>query len=167
MSTDTQRMLINVEEDETRIALVRSGRLENLFIEQDQRAQNVGNIYRGVVTKVQPSFQAAFVDYGQEKNGFLAISDVNQQVYKPNKDDLRRPAINHLLKSGQKVLVQVLKDEIDHKGATLTTNLSLPGRFLVFMPNSDRGGVSKRIEDEEQRNRLKHLLKGLVSEEAS
>ena len=167
MSADTQRMLINVEEDETRIALVRSGRLENLFIEQDQRAQNVGNIYRGVVTKVQPSFQAAFVDYGQGKNGFLAISDVNQQVYKPNKDDLRRPAINHLLKSGQKVLVQVLKDEIDHKGATLTTNLSLPGRFLVFMPNSDRGGVSKRIEDEEQRNRLKHLLKGLVSEEAS
>lgn len=167
MSTDTQRMLINVEEDETRIALVRFGRLENLFIEQDQRAQNVGNIYRGVVTKVQPSFQAAFVDYGQGKNGFLAISDVNQQVYKPNKSDLRRPAINHLLKSGQKVLVQVLKDEIDHKGATLTTNLSLPGRFLVFMPNSDRGGVSKRIEDEEQRNRLKHLLKGLVSEEAS
>ena len=167
MSTDTQRMLINVEVDETRIALVRSGRLENLFIEQDQRAQNVGNIYRGVVTKVQPSFQAAFVDYGQGKNGFLAISDVNQQVYKPNKSDLRRPAINHLLKSGQKVLVQVLKDEIDHKGATLTTNLSLPGRFLVFMPNSDRGGVSKRIEDEEQRNRLKHLLKGLVSEEAS
>ena len=167
MSTDTQRMLINVEADETRIALARSGRLENLFIEQDQRAQNVGNIYRGIVTKVQPSFQAAFIDYGQGKNGFLAISDVNQQVYKPNKDDLRRPAINHLLKSGQKVLVQVLKDEIDHKGATLTTNLSLPGRFLVFMPNSDRGGVSKRIEDEEQRNRLKHLLKGLVSEEAS
>ena len=167
MSTDTQHMLINVEADETRIALVRSGRLENLFIEQDQRAQNVGNIYRGIVTKVQPSFQAAFIDYGQGKNGFLAISDVNQQVYKPNKDDLRRPAINHLLKSGQKVLVQVLKDEIDHKGATLTTNLSLPGRFLVFMPNSDRGGVSKRIEDEEQRNRLKHLLKGLVSEEAS
>ena len=167
MSTDTQRMLINVEVDETRIALARSGRLENLFIEQDQRAQNVGNIYRGIVTKVQPSFQAAFIDYGQGKNGFLAISDVNQQVYKPNKDNLRRPAINHLLKSGQKVLVQVLKDEIDHKGATLTTNLSLPGRFLVFMPNSDRGGVSKRIEDEEQRNRLKHLLKGLVSEEAS
>ncbi len=166
MPEDTMKMLINVEEDETRIALVRGKQLDNLFIEQNQRTQNVGNIYCGVVTKVQPSFQAAFVDYGADRNGFLAASDLNPKLFKDSKGLKGRPNITQLLRNGDKVLVQVLKDEIGHKGASLTTNLSLPGRFMVFMPDSDKGGVSKKIEDSAHRERLKHLLKGLDSEDA-
>ncbi len=163
----THKILINVEDDETRIALVHGSTLENLYIEQTHRTQTVGNIYCGKVVKVQPSFQAAFVDYGPERHGFLAISDINPQLFKPSRSVRGRPSISQVLKSGQKILVQVIKDEVGHKGATLTTNISLPGRFLVFMPDSERGGVSRKIEDEEQRTRLKHLLKGLGSEDAS
>ena len=161
------KILINVENDETRIALLHGSKLENLHVEQTNRAQKVGNIYCGKVIKIQPSFQAAFIDYGEERQGFLSISDINYQVYKPNREGRGRTSISQVLKPGQKVIVQVIKDEIAHKGASLTTNISIAGRFLVFMPDSDRGGVSKKIEDEEQRSRLRHLLKGLGNENSS
>ena len=167
MTKINQKILINVEDDETRIALINCSTLDYLHIEQTHRAQKIGNIYCGKVVKVQPSFQAAFIDYGEERHGFLSLSDINFQVYKPNREGRGRPTITHVLKPGQKILVQVIKDEIAHKGASLTTNISLAGRFLVFMPDSDRGGVSRKIEDEEQRTRLRHLLKGLGSEDAS
>ena len=167
MSEIDNKILINVEDDETRIALLRGNKLDNLYIEQTHRSQKVGNIYCGKVIKVQPSFQAAFIDYGEERHGFLSLSDINFQVYKPSREGRGRPSIAQLLKPGQKILVQVIKDEIGHKGASLTTNISLAGRFLVFMPDSDRGGVSKKIEDEDQRARLRHLLKGLGSENSS
>ena len=161
------KILINVEDDETRIALLHGSKLDNLYIEQTHRTQKIGNIYCGKVVKVQPSFQAAFIDYGEERHGFLSLSDINFQVYKPSREGRGRPSITQVLKPGQKILVQVIKDEIAHKGASLTTNISLAGRFLVFMPDSDRGGVSKKIEDEDQRARLRHLLKGLGSENSS
>jgi len=161
MSELAHKILINVEDDETRIALLHGSKLDNLYIEQTHRAQKIGNIYCGKVIKVQPSFQAAFIDYGEERHGFLSLSDINFQVYKPNREGRGRPSITQVLKPGQKILVQVIKDEIAHKGASLTTNISLAGRFLVFMPDSDRGGVSKKIEDEDQRARLRHLLKDL------
>ena len=167
MSDSYKNMLINVEDDETRIAIANDQMLDNLYIDYTHRAQTVGNIYIGIVVKIQSSFQAAFVDYGAERHGFLAASDLNQMLYKAPRGIRGRPAINQLLHPGQKIMVQVVKDEIAHKGAALTTNISLPGRFLVFMPNSDKGGVSKRIEDNETRTRLKHLLKGLGSEDAS
>jgi len=167
MTEVDQKILINVEDDETRIALVHGSTLNNLYIEQTHHTQKVGNIYCGKVVKVQPSFQAAFIDYGEERHGFLSLSDINFQVYKPNQKGRGRPSITQILKPGQKVLVQVVKDEIAHKGASLTTNISLPGRFLVFMPDSERGGVSRKIEDEEQRSRLRHLLKGLGGEDSS
>ncbi len=167
MSEIDNKILINVEDDETRIALLRGNKLDNLYIEQTHRSQKVGNIYCGKVIKVQPSFQAAFIDYGEERHGFLSLTDINFQVYKPSREGRGRPSITQLLKPGQKILVQVIKDEIGHKGASLTTNISLAGRFLVFMPDSDRGGVSKKIEDEDQRARLRHLLKGLGSENSS
>jgi len=167
MSEIDNKILINVEDDETRIALLRGNKLDNLYIEQTHRSQKVGNIYCGKVIKVQPSFQAAFIDYGEERHGFLSLTDINFQVYKPSREGRGRPSIAQLLKPGQKILVQVIKDEIGHKGASLTTNISLAGRFLVFMPDSDRGGVSKKIEDEDQRARLRHLLKGLGSENSS
>ena len=167
MSDSSKQMLINVEEDETRIAIVNNQMLDNLYIDYTHRAQTVGNIYSGVVVKVQSSFQAAFVDYGADRHGFLAASDLNQMLFKAPRGVRGRPAINQLLRPGQSIMIQVVKDEIAHKGAALTTNISLPGRFLVFMPHSDKGGVSKRIEDNETRTRLKHLLKGLGSEDAS
>ncbi|MED5434565.1 MAG: Rne/Rng family ribonuclease [SAR324 cluster bacterium] len=167
MSEIDNKILINVEDDEARIALLRGKKLDNLYIEQTHRSQKVGNIYCGKVIKVQPSFQAAFIDYGEERHGFLSLTDINFQVYKPSREGRGRPSIAQLLKPGQKILVQVIKDEIGHKGASLTTNISLAGRFLVFMPDSDRGGVSKKIEDEDQRARLRHLLKGLGSENSS
>jgi len=167
MTEVDQKILINVEDDETRIALVHGSTLNNLYIEQTHHTQKVGNIYCGKVVKVQPSFQAAFIDYGEERHGFLSLSDINFQVYKPNQKGRGRPSITQILKPGQKVLVQVIKDEIAHKGASLTTNISLAGRFLVFMPDSERGGVSRKIEDEEQRSRLRHLLKGLGGEDSS
>jgi len=167
MTEIDQKILINVEDDETRIALVHGSTLNNLYIEQTHHTQKVGNIYCGKVVKVQPSFQAAFIDYGEERHGFLSLSDINFQVYKPNQKGRGRPSITQILKPGQKVLVQVVKDEIAHKGASLTTNISLAGRFLVFMPDSERGGVSRKIEDEEQRSRLRHLLKGLGGEDSS
>ena len=167
MSELAHKILINVEDDETRIALLHGSKLDNLYIEQTHRAQKIGNIYCGKVIKVQPSFQAAFIDYGEERHGFLSLSDINFQVYKPNREGRGRPSITQVLKPGQKILVQVIKDEIAHKGASLTTNISLAGRFLVFMPDSDRGGVSKKIEDEDQRARLRHLLKGLGNENSS
>jgi len=167
MATIGNRILINVEDDETRIALLNGENLENLYIEQTHHTQKVGNIYCGKVVKIQSSFQAAFIDYGEERHGFLSISDINFQVYKPTREGRGRSSISQVLKIGQKILVQVIKDEIAHKGASLTTNISIAGRFLVFMPDSDRGGVSKKIEDEEQRNRLRHLLKGLGNENSS
>ena len=167
MTDVNNKILINVEDDETRIALLNGSQLENLHVEQTNRTRKVGNIYCGKVVKIQPSFQAAFVDYGEERHGFLSISDINFQVYKSNREGRGRNSISQILKPGQKVLVQVIKDEIAHKGASLTTNISIAGRFLVFMPDSDRGGVSKKIEDEEQRSRLRHLLKGLGNENAS
>ena len=167
MTEVNQKILINVEDDETRIALVHGSTLNNLYIEQTHHTQKVGNIYCGKVVKVQPSFQAAFIDYGEERHGFLSLSDINFQVYKPNQKGRGRPSITQILKPGQKILVQVVKDEIAHKGASLTTNISLAGRFLVFMPDSERGGVSRKIEDEEQRSRLRHLLKGLGGEDSS
>ncbi|MEZ7975024.1 MAG: Rne/Rng family ribonuclease [SAR324 cluster bacterium] len=167
MTEIDNKILINVEDDETRIALLKGKKLDNLYIEQTHRSQKVGNIYCGKVIKVQPSFQAAFIDYGEERHGFLSLSDINFQVYKPNREGRGRPSITQILKPGQKILVQVIKDEIGHKGASITTNISLAGRFLVFMPDSERGGVSKKIEDEDQRARLRHLLKGLGSENSS
>ena len=167
MTEVDQKILINVEDDETRIALVHGSTLNNLYIEQTHHTQKVGNIYCGKVIKVLPSFQAAFIDYGEERHGFLSLSDINFHVYKPNQKGRGRPSITQILKPGQKVLVQVVKDEIAHKGASLTTNISLAGRFLVFMPDSERGGVSRKIEDEEQRSRLRHLLKGLGGEDSS
>ena len=167
MSKKNQKIIINVEDDETRIALIHGKSLNNLYIEQTHQTQKIGNIYCGKVVKVQPSFQAAFIDYGEERHGFLSLSDINFQVYKPNREIRGRLSITQLLKPGQKVLVQLVKDEIAHKGASLTTNISLAGRFLVFMPDSERGGVSRKIEDEDQRSRLRHLLKGLGGEDSS
>ena len=161
-------MLVNVDDDETRIAAVTGNTLDNLHVEQTGRnRRQVGNIYRGKVVKVQNSFQAAFVDYGGERQGFLAFSDVNFQIFKSTGNPQSKSAIRQFLKPGQWIMVQVTRNELGNKGPTLTTHINLPGRFIVFMPNSSKGGVSKKIDDVETRVRLKNLLEGLCSEKDS
>lgn len=158
-----QKMLINVYEEETRIALTEAGTLVGLHFEQTNRERTAGNIYRGVIVKINPAFQAAFVDYGEKRNGFLSISDVNPALFKAERAG--RSRIQSLLRAGQTVMVQVLKEGLREKGAALTTNLSLPGRYLVYTPDSDRSGVSRKIENATRRHELKDILTGLMGED--
>lgn len=166
-----REMLINVaQEEECRIAIIDNGQLDELYIERAARSSHVGNIYKGKVTNIEPSIQACFVDFGIGQNGFLHISDV-QSFYFPRDNQKERvgrkrprrdrPPIQECLKRGQEVIVQVIKEGIGTKGPTLTTYLSIPGRFLVLMPGMNRAGVSRKIEDEETRGKLRDLLKQL------
>lgn len=160
-------MLINVTEDESRVGVIEDNTLQELLIEHQNRTQLKGNVYKGVVVQVQPSIQAAFVDFGGEKNGFLPISDVNFSVYPPHNSQGRNNSIQSRLKVGQTIMVQVTREPAGHKGAALSTYISLPGRFMVFMPDSSHGGVSKRIDNDDERQRLKSFLAGIESEDNS
>ena len=158
-----KKMLINVaDEEESRVAIMEDGILEEFTIEVASREQIKGNIYNGVVVKVEPSLQAAFVDYGGNRHGFLPMGEIHESWYAgdaTNGDRERRPRIQDVLKRNQKILVQVAKEELGNKGASLTTYISLPGRYLVLMPGSDSsGGISRKIEDEEERKKLKETI---------
>ena len=163
-------MLINhVPGEECRIAIVENDRLEELYTERFSADLHVGNIYRGRVTNVEPSIQAAFVDFGLERNGFLHITDLHPKYFNgaaeqstekvgrktPRKE---RPPIQQCLRRGQQILVQVLKEGIGTKGPTLTSYLSIPGKFLVMMPFMERHGVSRKIDDPEKRNDARKIL---------
>jgi ribonuclease E len=167
-------MLINMREaQECRIAIVENGELEELYIERSSNASHVGNIYKGRITNVEPSIQAAFIDFGGPKNGFLHISDVHPQHFPGNKKKnvneavgqkrphRERPPIQECLRRGQEVVVQMTKEGIGTKGPTLTTYLSIPGRLLVMMPGMSRLGVSRKIEDPEDRNKARSVLNDL------
>lgn len=167
-----KRMLIStVEGVECRIAIVSDGRLEELYVERASSASRVGNIYKGRVTNVEPAIQAAFVDFGMTKNGFLHISDLHPQYFPRDKAGAEpvgrkhrhrdRPPIQECLRRGQEVMVQMTKEGIGTKGPTLTTYLSIPGRYLVMMPGMSRLGVSRKIEDEQARDKARELLAGL------
>ena len=166
-------MLIDyIPGEECRIAIVEDGKLEEFYQERASAESHVGNIYKGKVMNVEPSIQAAFVDFGLERNGFLHVSDLHP-MYFPGKEREEfeqvgsktphrdRPPIQKCLKRGQEVLVQVLKEGIGTKGPTLTSYLSIPGRFLVMMPHMQRLGVSRKVEDDEQRREMRDILKGL------
>lgn len=146
----SDEILVNVTPKETRAALIENGVLQDVMIERSQRKGLVGNIYCGKVIRVLPGMQAAFIDIGLEKAGFIHASDICQQ--EPHRD------IVELLRVGQQVHVQISKDPIGNKGAKLTTVLSLPSRFLVYLPELDNIGVSQKIENEEERQRLKNLV---------
>ena len=189
-------MIINAtQSEESRVAIVEDGRLEDLYVERASQENLVGNIYRGKIVNLEPSIQAVFVDFGVGRNGFLHISDVEPQYfrqggYDPNKpieeqneelaarvsnsnNNRRRkqrysggrprvkPPIQELFQKGDEVVVQVIKEGIGTKGPTLTTYLSIPGRYLVLMPHLDRIGVSRKIEDDKDRKRLKEALSEL------
>jgi ribonuclease E len=200
-----QEMLINVSQpEECRIAIVEDGVLEELYIERTGQDSYVGNIYKGVVVNLEPSIQAAFVDFGVGRNGFLHISDVEPQYFRqggyeppqpPNSGGQRRgehrtaeasvedevdegpddeplrqrayrlggrprfkPPIQDILRRGDEVLVQVIKEGIGTKGPTLSTYISIPGRYLVLMPALGRIGVSRKIEDDDTRRRLRSIM---------
>ena len=197
-----QEMLINVSQpEECRIAIVEDGVLEELYIERTGQDSYVGNIYKGVVVNLEPSIQAAFVDFGVGRNGFLHISDVEPQYFRqggyeptqpadsrrsnhrgaeasvddeveegPDDEPLRqrayrpggrprfKPPIQEVLRRGDEVLVQVIKEGIGTKGPTLSTYISIPGRYLVLMPALGRIGVSRKIEDDETRRRLRAVM---------
>ncbi|MGP9850490.1 ribonuclease E [Halomonas sp. 111] len=152
-----KRMLINATQpEELRVALVDGQRLYDLDIESGAREQKKANIYRGKITRVEPSLEAAFVDFGAERHGFLPLKEISREYFL--KDVSGRPSIKEVLKEGQEVIVQVDKEERGNKGAALTTFISLAGRFLVLMPNNPRaGGISRRIEGEE-RSQLKDAM---------
>src|SRR3954470_18742388 len=168
-----KEMLINVSEgEECRIAIVEDGRLDELYMERQSATSHVGNIYKGRVTNVEASIQAAFVDFGMGRNGFLHISDLMPTYFGRMGDDIRetvgkkmarrdRPPIQRCLRRGDEIIVQIIKEGIGTKGPTLSTYLSIPGRILVMMPGMGKMGVSKKIEDEEERRRLRTILDGL------
>lgn len=155
-----KRMLINATQpEELRVALVDGQRLFDLDIESGAREQKKANIYKGRITRVEPSLEAAFVDFGAERHGFLPLKEISREYFKKSPEG--RINIKEVLSEGQEVIVQVEKEEHGNKGAALTTFISLAGRYLVLMPNNPRaGGISRRIEGEE-RNELREALNGL------
>ncbi len=163
----SEEVLINVTPQETRVALVENGVLQEVYVERTQARVMVGNVYKGRVVRILPGMQAAFVDIGLERTAFLHASDiVNRQ------DDELGTAINgldqsihKLLADGQEIVVQVLKDPLGTKGARLTTQISIPARFLVYLPYSQHIGVSQKIDTAEDRDRLRGIIAGILRDD--
>jgi ribonuclease G len=179
-----KKLVVNVCEHETRIALLEGGTIAELFIERGNVSDIAGNVYKGKVQRVLPGMQAAFVDIGLNQAAFIYVDDLNFGSYKEielvdsgleeengpaelfqesvfNKQRSHETGINELITEGQQILVQVAKPPIGTKGARVTSYVTLPGRFIVLMPNSDHIGVSRRIENEAERNRLKEMVLSL------
>jgi ribonuclease E len=166
----TREMLINVaESEECRVAVVEDGALEELYVERTSLNGHVGNIYKGKIANIESGIQAAFIDFGTGKNGFLHISDLHPKYFSGKNTDTsenigrrkalkERPPIQSCLHRGQEIVVQVTKEGLKSKGATLSTYLALPGKYLVMLPWMRKHGVSHKIEDEEERNRLHEVF---------
>lgn len=157
----SEEILINVTPPETRVALLENGVLQEVIIERARRRGLVGNIYKGKVCRVLPGMQAAFVEIGLERAAFLHASDI---VKARGNGDAPAPNITELVREGGEVIVQVVKDPLGTKGARLTTDLSIPSRFLVFIPSLENDGISQRIDNEEERLRLHDTLGELKEE---
>jgi len=157
-----EEVLINVTPRELRAAVVENGVLQELLVERASRRGLAGNIYKGRVSRALPGMQAAFIDIGLERTGFLHVSDIGS-AGRRNGDE--EPAIRDLLREGDELLVQVLKDPLGTKGARLTTQVTIPSRYLVLLPGSGSVGVSARIEDEAERTRLREIVEMLLPED--
>jgi ribonuclease E len=160
----TKQMIINASaSEEIRVAILEAqhgrNRLLDLDIENQARTKHKGNIYKGIVANVEDSLEAAFIEFGDDKQAFLALSEVRPALYPAEVRGQRRPKISDVLKRGQEIVVQVTKDEIGNKGAAVTTYLSLPGRYVVLMHSDDAGGgVSRKVDDEVARRRAREIL---------
>src|SRR5687768_7104698 len=157
-----KRMLINAtQEEELRVAIVDGQTLYDIDIEQPSKEQKKSNIYKGRITRLEPSLEAAFVEYGGERHGFLPLKEISRDYFQAGVDH-NKAGLKELLREGQEVVVQVDKDERGNKGAALTTFISLAGRYMVLMPNSPTaGGVSRRIEGDD-RAELKKAMDALA-----
>ena len=162
-------MLVNIaESEECRVAVVDEGLLEELYIERASLVSHVGNIYKGKVVNIEPGIQAAFIDFGLSKNCFLHIRDLHPKYFRGKVDKgekigrrksaAQRPPIQKCLKKGNELIVQVTKEGINTKGPTLSTYISLPGKYVVLMPWMQKMGVSQKIEDEDERKRLRKII---------
>ena len=155
----SEEILINVTPTETRVAVVENGMLQEVSLERNSYLGYLGNIYKGIVSRVLPGMQAAFIDIGLDRTAFLHASDIYKVEREQIPDDPPpEPSISSLVREGESVVVQVIKDPLGTKGARLTTHLSIPSRFLVLLPDSETIAVSLRIEDEAERSRLKGLV---------
>jgi len=166
----SREMLINMaESEECRVAVVENGCLEELYVERSGVDRRVGNIYKGKVANIEPGIQAAFIDFGTDKNGFLHVSDLHPRHFSASargslenvgrrKSLKERRSIQDCLRKGQQLVVQVTKEKMNTKGPTLSTYISLPGKYLVMMPWMKNHGVSHKIEDDEERKRLRQIL---------
>jgi ribonuclease G len=173
----SEEILINVTPRETRVAVIENGMLQEVYLERASRRGYVGNVYKGRVQRVMPGMQAAFVDIGLERAAFLHASDIvrpalanggeggNVEPAPPAGNGGGTPPISSLVHEGQEIVVQVIRDPIGSKGARLSANLSIPSRYLVLLPYARTLGVSVRIEDEGERQRLKDHLAGLIGED--
>jgi ribonuclease E len=159
------KMLVNaVDPEEYRIAILKDGELDQFYIATSTKEEIKGNIYKGTVSKIEPSLQAAFINYGADKNGFLPMGEVHPEYFSVQEENTTSkavPKIEDVIKKGNELLVQVTKEREGKKGAYLTTYISIAGRYLVLTPGRPSGGISHKIEDEEERKRLKSLMSQL------
>lgn len=159
-----KKMFVSVQpEEQVEVVITEEGQVQEFYVEMLQQAKTKGNIYKGTIHNLDANLQAAFINYGAKRNGFLQIDEIHPEYYNvPHNDKGRRyPPIQRVLKPGQEVLVQVVKEPTGTKGAFLTTYLSIPGRFLVLTPGREQIGISRKVDDDKERNRLRSLLEGL------
>jgi len=160
----SSKILINaVDQDECRIAKVKKEKLEEFHIETASKAITRSNIYKATITRVEPSLQAVFVDYGAERHGFLQKHEIHSDYFIDNASGDR--SLKKIVRRGQELVVQIIKDPIMHKGAMLSTFISLPGRHTVLMPGSKNIGISRKIENEKERKRLKEIIEKQLPED--
>jgi ribonuclease E len=159
------KMLVNaVEPEEYRVAILKDGDLDEFYIETSTKEETKGNVYKGVVSRIEPSLQACFIDYGVGKNGFLQMAEIHPEYYESQGvvPDTKAPIhIENALRKGRELLVQVTKEMVGRKGAYLTTYISLAGRYLILTPGRSTGGISHKIEDDKERQRLKSVMSQL------
>ena len=160
----SEEILINVTPQETRVATVENGMLTEVCVERRTKTTLVGNIFMGKVVRVLPGMEAAFVDIGLERAAFLHASDIAGAVQLLDNGERSQKHIRELLREDQNLLVQAVKNPLGSKGARLTSNLTAPSRFLVYMPGDPTIGVSAKIEDEQERERLKEIVREIQSE---
>jgi len=157
-----KRILINaLHSEEKRVAIVDGETLIDFYVETAGKEHLKGNIYKAKVARVEPGLQAAFVDFGQKKQGFLQLREIKPEFFQHKAEGGKRPRIQDVISKGHELIVQVEKDERDNKGASLTTYISIPGRYIVMMPGQEKVGVSRKIEDREDRGRLKEIFNSL------
>jgi ribonuclease G len=170
----TKEMIISSNGHETMVAILEDDLAAEIFVERERQRGVVGNVYKGRVSKVLPGMQCSFIDLGLERDGFLYVADVVDAMEEfdkldsdedddggkgdARKSERRQPKIEELLKEGQEILVEVVKEPLGTKGARLTSHVTMAGRFLVFMPTVDHIGVSRKIESREERSRLRGIV---------